>query len=110
MELIYLWINKSEHDIFIHQQVNLSPEYNISVDDPDCPHKITLNKSTNINIFKSSKIENISALIGSNGAGKTTLMSYISHSDVLKPRKPDSGYERFTKEEYEGYKAYCSRK
>ena len=105
MELIYLWINKSEHDIFIHQQVNISPEYNISVDDPDCPHKITLNKSANINIFKSSKIENISALIGSNGAGKTTLMSYIAHSDVLKPRKPDSGYERFSKEEYEGYKS-----
>ena len=32
MELLYIWINQSENNVFENQGINLSPEFNFVVD------------------------------------------------------------------------------
>lgn len=105
MELLYLWINKSENNVFVHQQVTLSPEFDICVDETSLPREIRIKRNLNYNLFKLKNIDNLTAIIGSNGSGKSTLMSYIANNDVIKPSRTGLGYERLYEEEYELYKS-----
>lgn len=103
MELLYLWINKSDNNCFHNQQLNLSPEFEISVDNAINPTEININNSNKVNIFKYKikKLSNITAVVGANGSGKTTLFSYIAHNDCMRIKTLGEGYERHDAEKLE---------
>lgn len=82
MELLYLWINCSEHGIFKKQEVLISGKYNISFNQDENRINITENEEY-YNIFENDIISNVTALVGTNGAGKTTLLNYIYNNDIM---------------------------
>ena len=105
MELLYLWINKSSNDCILQQEFNFSPLYKFKVDNPKKPRNISYEKAREgtINLFINgeSKINNITAIVGSNGAGKTTLLSFIARNDCHYKSEKREGYERSDIESYE---------
>lgn len=109
MELLYLWINCSDHDCIKQQEFNFSPLYKFKVDDLKNPRNLSYEKKDTINLFKSSEnngnINNITALVGSNGAGKTTLLSFIANNNCFSKFNPGLGYERNDANEYEHHKS-----
>ncbi len=109
MELLYLWINHSDHDCIKQQEFNFSPLYKFKVDDVKNPRNLSYKKGNTINLFKSSEdngnINNITALVGSNGAGKTTLLSFIANNNCISKLNSGLGYERFDANEYEHHKS-----
>lgn len=103
MELLYLWINKSENGIFKNQEVLLSNKYNISIcfNDDKCQVNI-LEGESYYNIFENKVIKNVSALVGSNGAGKTTLLKYIYRNDIMPKHNEDRPeYKKSVEDDYE---------
>lgn len=109
MELLYLWINCSDHDCIKQQEFNFSPLYKFKVDDLKNPRNLSCEKKDTINLFNSSadngKIDNITAVVGSNGAGKTTLLSFIATNNCFSKFKIRPGYERNDLIEYEQQKS-----
>ena len=79
MELLYVWINKSENGVFEEHGINLSPEYNFLVNRLD--NGVVLSEDASWHktesIFKSDTIVNVTAVVGKNGAGKTTLLKFL---------------------------------
>ena len=80
MELLYVWINKSENGVFEEHGINLSPEYNFLVNRLD--NGVVLSEDASWHktesIFKSDTIVNVTAVVGKNGAGKTTLLKFLT--------------------------------
>ncbi|SFI38761.1 AAA ATPase domain-containing protein [Tindallia magadiensis] len=109
MELLYLWINRSDYSCIKQQEFNFSPIYKFKVDDLKTPRSLSCEKKGNINIFNSckvnNKIKNITAVVGSNGAGKTTLLSFIA-KNVCSPKfNNGSRYEKNDANDYEHEKS-----
>lgn len=79
MELLYIWINQSENNVFENQGINLSPEFNFVVDvtETGVYFKKDLNWQGVESIFKTDTIVNVTAIVGKNGAGKTTLLKFL---------------------------------
>ena len=75
-ELIYLWINKDPHGCFQQEGFNFSPKYQVSYSRDSKELKIDSIEA--INVFQSSNIANVTAIIGENGTGKTTLLKYLT--------------------------------
>ncbi len=98
MELLYLWINRSDNDSIIQQEFNFSPLYEFKVDSLENPRNLMYEERKIINLFNTdndkSKISNITAVVGSNGAGKTTLLSYIANNDCFYKFEKAPEYER----------------
>ncbi|MGB7606404.1 MAG: AAA family ATPase, partial [Lutisporaceae bacterium] len=109
MELLYLWINRSDLDCIIQQEFNFSPLYKLKVDDLKNPRNLSCEKKDTINLFNSSvdngKINNITAVVGSNGAGKTTLLSFIANNNCFYKFNRGLGYERNDANEYKHHKS-----
>lgn len=105
MELLYLWINCSNHDCIKHQEFNFSPLYRFYVDDIGNPRNLSCERKDTINLFNSSmdkgRINNITAVVGSNGAGKTTLLSFIANNNCFSKPNSELEYERYETNEYE---------
>ncbi|UWG97447.1 hypothetical protein LPY66_01000 [Dehalobacter sp. DCM] len=103
MELLYLWINKSENGIFKSQEVLLSNKYNISICFDDDRYQVNITEGESYyNIFENEVIRNVSALVGSNGAGKTTLLKYIYRNDIMPKHNEDRlEYQKSVEAEYE---------
>lgn len=80
MELLYVWINKSENGVFQNKDINLSPDYSFVCDGYILEEK-PLNDKAIIrpNIFNeyANNIINVTAIVGKNGMGKTTLFKYL---------------------------------
>lgn len=79
MELLYIWINQSENNVFENQGINLSPEFNFVVDvtETGVYFKKDMNWQGVESIFKTDTIVNVTAIVGKNGAGKTTLLKFL---------------------------------
>ena len=79
MELLYIWINQSENNVFENQGINLSPEFNFVVDvtETGVYFKEDMNWQGVESIFKTDTIVNVTAVVGKNGAGKTTLLKFL---------------------------------
>jgi predicted ATP-binding protein involved in virulence len=109
MELLYLWINRSDHNCIKQQEFNFSPLYKFKVDDLKNPRNLSCEKKNTINLFNSSvdngKINNITAVVGSNGAGKTTILSFIANNNCFSKFNSGLGYERNDANEYEHHKS-----
>lgn len=109
MELLYLWINCSDHDCIIQQEFNFSPLYKFKVDNLINPRDLFCEKKDTINLFNSSmdngKINNITAIVGSNGAGKTTLLSFIAKNNCFSKFDSRPGYEKHDENNYEHHKS-----
>ena len=106
MELLYLWINKSEHDCIKNQEFNFSPIHRFSVDDKNNPTYIKYEKDENeINFMNIGKISNITAIVGSNGAGKSTLLSFIANNQCFDKMKKGSNSEAYNDWEYDHNKS-----
>lgn len=78
-ELIYLWISKDPHGCFLQEGFNFSPKYQVSYSRDSKELKIDPIEA--INVFQSSNIANVTAIIGENGTGKTTLLKYLTTLD-----------------------------
>ncbi len=109
MELLYLWINRSDHDCIKQQEFNFSPLYKFKVDDLKNPQNLSFENKEPINLFKSNedegRINNITAVVGSNGAGKTTLLSFIANNNSFSKFNGGLEYERNDANEYEYQKS-----
>lgn len=78
-ELIYLWINKDPHGCFQQEGFNFSPKYQVSYSRDS--KELKIDPINAINVFQSSNIANVTAIIGENGTGKTTLLKYLTTLD-----------------------------
>lgn len=109
MELLYLWINRSDFDCIVQQEFNFSPLYKFKVDNIKNPQNISYESIETINLLKSSnnegKINNITAVVGTNGSGKTTLLSFIARNNCHYKSKKRDGYERSDMNRYEHNKS-----
>lgn len=109
MELLYLWINCSDHNCIIQQEFNFSPLYTFKVDSLETPGRLMCEKREIINLFNtnmdSGKISNITAVVGANGAGKTTLLSYIANNNCFYKFERTLEYERDATDKYEHNKS-----
>ena len=109
MELLYLWINRSDHDCIMQQEFNFSPLYQFKVDDLKHPRSLSCEEKDKINLFNNiednSIINNITALVGSNGAGKTTLLSFIANNNCFSKFDSGPSYKRHDANEYEHHKS-----
>lgn len=109
MELLYLWINRSDPDCISQQELNFSPLYKFKVDNLKNPRNISYERIETINLLKSSddegKINNITAVVGPNGAGKTTLLSFIAINDCHYKSDKRDGYERSDIDRYDHNKS-----
>ena len=54
MELLYIWINQSENNVFENQGINLSPEFNFVVDVTETGVYFNLNYSRHCLIIAST--------------------------------------------------------
>lgn len=96
MELVYIYINKSENNFIEQQEISFSKQYNISYDKDKC---ITIMKNEKYyNIFRNNNdiLQNISAIVGPNGAGKTTVLKTLYYFSLF-------GETEETREEYISY-------
>lgn len=108
MELLYLWINRSDHNCIMQQEFNFSPLYKFYVNDIENPRNLYCEKIETINLFNSvdkGKINNITAVVGSNGVGKTTLLSFIANNDCIAEFNKEIEYARYNTNRYEHHKS-----
>lgn len=83
MELIFIWINKSDFvDVLNNSGICFDANYTIEFNFDLKTLTVKENPNT-LNVFKNDVITNISAVVGKNGAGKSTLLSIIYHNDVM---------------------------
>lgn len=100
MELLFIWINRSDYEVYYNEGVNISPEYNFIVEKKD--GKIILKEDNawqrKESIFKSNVVQNVSAIVGKNGSGKTTLLKHIFNMECFPlQNEKKEGYEEWTK-------------
>jgi hypothetical protein len=92
MELLYLWID-NYRDFIVKQGFNFSSEYRFDYNSESGELKIEKNLNYIDNFFNldktnSTKINNITAIIGENGAGKSSILDFIKDNLV----KGDNGF------------------
>lgn len=85
MELLYVWINSNDTGYIKQEGFNFSPEYRFIM---EYSKERWILKEDNsfqkkISIFKTSVIENVTAIIGENGVGKTSLLTWLSRLDCM---------------------------
>jgi predicted ATP-dependent endonuclease of OLD family len=83
MELLYLWIEEDSNRVIVNQEFNFSGRYRFNFKD-GIMHSY-LRESYPKSFFKlnhneSSKITNITAIVGENGSGKTTLLQFLKEN------------------------------
>ncbi|MBV7271479.1 AAA family ATPase [Clostridium sp. PL3] len=88
MELIYLWINKTQNNFINKSEICFNKAYKITFDSKIKNLKIDVNDSI-YNIFENNVISNVTAIVGKNGSGKTTLLNYIYDTDVIPKRSEE---------------------
>ena len=80
MELLYIWINKSDNEFINNQGVNFYGGHKFSLITEENPKRYILSYApvqNGINLFNNGCVKNITAIVGENGAGKTTLFRYL---------------------------------
>ena len=100
IELIYLWINRDKHRCFQQMGFNFSPQYSVSYFDDR--KELQIDQLDKINVFRTDRIANVTAVIGENGTGKTTLLEYLtSLSDIPLSEENRAEYMQWTEEQNE---------
>ncbi|MBZ9688283.1 AAA family ATPase [Clostridium estertheticum] len=100
MELIYLWINKTQNNFIEKSGVCFNKSYNILFDVEKRKLSIEYN-NLYYNIFENDIISNVSAIVGKNGSGKTTLLNYIYNMEVMPNQKEEREEYLITKKQQE---------
>lgn len=100
MELLYAWINSNNTGYIQQEGFNFSPEDRFIME--SSKKKWILKEDNSFqkkkSLFKTSVIENVTAIIGENGVGKTSLLSWLSRLDCMpftRQGKIDSRVEEF---------------
>lgn len=100
MELLYVWINSNSTGYIQKEGFNFSPEYRFIME--YSKEKWILKEDSSFqkkrSLFKTSVIENVTAIIGENGVGKTSLLSWLSRLDCMpfnRQGEMDSRVEQF---------------
>lgn len=84
MNLVYLWINKSKNSVIDNQGFNFGGRFNFTYEN----NKIIIKENANYiedfynvqtdgNNKVTSKITNVTAIVGANGSGKTTILTEL---------------------------------
>lgn len=100
MELLYVWINSNDTGYIKQEGFNFSSEYRFIME--YSKERWILKEDNSFqkkkSIFKTSVIENVTAIIGENGVGKTSLLSWLSRLDCMpfiRQGEIDSKVEQF---------------
>lgn len=82
IELLYIWIDKTQYHCFEHSEFNLSSNYSFEYDYQN--HVLKCVKANYPNVFDKDKtLKNITAIVGNNGVGKTTFLNCIINRSFI---------------------------
>lgn len=96
LELVYLWINRTESGFLNRQGVSFTTKYKIEFVLESNELEVLINPNY-FNVFNSTganSVINVSAIVGKNGTGKSTILNHIFETDVSpisKKREGDYG-------------------